>query len=164
MKGFVPFCFSLYLFVGCGGLAFGREADAIVFDGDVVVLVEVAHATLEGFLAHAEGVVDVFGIGLVVEWTEAVGQHLEVVEELLAEVGDALLAEVLLQLEVDFAILAHLLDEGGEAVACVERLEDFVLKDESTVALIDNGFHAEFGLLLDEDFDGIARLVWWLFT
>ena len=98
------------------------------------------------------------------EWTEAVGQHLEVVEELLAEVGDALLAEVLLQLEVDFAILAHLLDEGGEAVACVERLEDFVLKDESTVALIDNGFHAEFGLLLDDDFDGIARLVWWLFT
>ena len=33
MKGFVPFCFSLCLFVGCGGLAFGCEADAIVLIG-----------------------------------------------------------------------------------------------------------------------------------
>ena len=126
----MPFYTALCLFVCCGGLAFGGEADAVVFDGDVVVLVEVAHTALEGFLAHAEGVVDVFSIGFVVERTEAVGLHLEVVEQLLAEVGDALLAEVLLKLEVDFTVFAHLLDEGCEAVARMEWLEYLVLEEK----------------------------------
>ena len=93
------------------------------------MLEEVAHTTLEGFLADAKRVVDVFGIGFVVERTESVGLHLEVVEKLLTEVRDALLAKVLLQFEVDFAVFTHLLHEGGHSVTRVERLDNLILEN-----------------------------------
>ena len=67
---------DLLLFVGTCCSTFVGEANTIVLNGDVVMLKEVAYTTLEGFLADAKRVVDVFSIGFVVKRTESVGLHL----------------------------------------------------------------------------------------
>ena len=123
------------------------------------MLEEVTHTTLEGFLADAKRVVDIFGIGFVVERTESVGLHLEVVEKLLTEVRDALLTKVLLQFEVDFSVFTHLLHKGGHSVARVERLENLILENQSTIALVHDGFHTEVSFLLDNCLYGVTRLI-----
>ena len=116
-----------------------------------MLLVERADSLLEGLLAAPEEGVNHLGVALVVDGEVAVVGP-ERVEDGFGHAIDFLIAQGG-EGEVDFVIVAHLLDVCLQSFAFFEALEDLVAVNHTPVAVVDDDAVADFRLVGDEDID-----------
>ena len=128
-----------------------EQTDALRLEADALLLVERADSLLEGLLAASEEGVNHLGVALVVDGEVAVVGP-ERVEDGFGHAIDFLIAQGG-EGEVDFVVVAHLLDVSLQPFALFEALEDLVAVDHAPVAVIDDDAVADFRLVGDEDID-----------
>ena len=133
------------------GLLIFEQTDALRLEADALLLVERADSLLEGLLAAPEEGVNHLGVALVVDGEVAVVGP-ERVEDGFGHAIDFLIAQGG-EGEVDFVIVAHLLDVCLQSFAFFEALEDLVAVNHTPVAVVDDDAVADFRLVGDEDID-----------
>ncbi len=135
----------------------GIEADPGFFEADAALAEEGTEGLFEGLFAGLEDVADFFGGRLVVVGGVAAAEF-EDGEDLLGQGKDAVVADGV-EAEVDFPVFAEGADVALELLAGEEGEGEIGVVEEAPVAVFDDGFVAERGLVGDGEGNGLAVAV-----